>query len=150
VRLGCSVSTVNPYEPSDSPPTVLTLAEAMSILRSEPLSSTQIVVPSPLVARPFGAVNVAAAPTPSKTPDAPEPASVVTAFVLSVTARIRLLLESATYSLKPSRERPIPLGVSKRAALPVASAKPAVPPPAMTVAALELSEKVAIECELLA
>jgi hypothetical protein len=73
----------------------------------------------------LGPKNVAALPTPLAAPDAvppapPPPASVVTAFVESETARTRLLPPSATYTMPLDELTAIPLGEENNAVEPTA------------------------------
>ena len=80
-------------------------------------------------ATPYGELNVAAAPVPSAAAELPLPAKVLESPEY-VTARMRLLLASATYRVPSASTDAMPAGSLKAAAVPSPFAKLALPLPA--------------------
>ena len=83
-------------------------------------------------ATPLGLVSVAPVPTPSATPAALPPTTVLTAPVATLTARIAEFPASATRTYAPSKARPAAV-VEKDASAPAPSAPPCAPAPASVV-----------------
>jgi hypothetical protein len=78
------------------------------------------------MAMPRGALKVAATPTPLAPPAVPLPASVLTALLARLMARMAWLFQSTTYSTPLVCQAAV-VGKLKRALVPVASTLPVRP-----------------------
>mmetsp|Transcript_6130 Transcript_6130/g.38069 ORF Transcript_6130/g.38069 Transcript_6130/m.38069 type:complete len:214 (-) Transcript_6130:1534-2175(-) len=123
---------LNPPFPNSSPPIVLTLAVASTILRMEcaPESATYRFNPSLLMAIPVGFRKPEAGPTPSTAEVIVSlPARDTVAPSKVETLRMRKLELSATYTYSPSGDAATPLGKANFAEEPIGpSSKPNRPP----------------------